>query len=114
MAVFKSPARLQTASARTLGEGTIFLHLPRGLDRPQPATGTMSLTTWTPSDDPAASLILDDGTTLPIGVSRDALSDCSRNRVLRFSVQWPGRPANEHAARSTQHSALSTDETRES
>lgn len=81
-----------TEAGQTLGSGTAYVHLPRGLDRGQEAGGTISLRAWTPAADPPVALSLADGRRLPIRVSRDAISECSRNRVLRFELSWPGQP----------------------
>ena len=90
MAILKSDAELLGEQGQRLGDGMIYVHLPRGLEREQDGSGTMSLKAWTPTEDPPAALQLPDGRRLAITVSRDALSDCSRNRVLRFQVRWPG------------------------
>ncbi len=95
MAVFKSAADLLGAEGQSLGAGMVYIHLPRGLERAQDAGGTMSLKSWSPTESPPASLRLVDGRRLPIRVSRDALSECSRNRVLRFQAHWPPRSASE-------------------
>jgi hypothetical protein len=65
------------------------LHLPRGRDQAQDGAGTVSLRSWEQPDEPPAELRLADGRRLPISVTRDALSDCSRNRILRFTMRWP-------------------------
>jgi hypothetical protein len=90
MAVFRSSAELLGAAGRLLGRGTVYVHLPRGVDRQQDASGTMSLRSWYPAAETPALLHLPDGRDIVIRVSRDALSDCSRSRVLRFSTTWPG------------------------
>jgi hypothetical protein len=90
MAVFKSEALVTAADGAPLGAGMAYLHLPRGLEREQDAGGTVSLRSWTAVTAEPALLQLVDGRHLPINVSRDALSDCSRNRVLRFTLHWPG------------------------
>jgi hypothetical protein len=65
-----------------------YLHLPRGDEAEQDATGTVSLRTWQAEGEPT-ELRLADGRRLSITVTRDALSECSRNRILRFSAHWP-------------------------
>ena len=90
MAIFKSQAQVLTASGQELGEGLAYLHLPRGLERAQQSGGTISLRSWRPSGEPPTALCLEDGRRLEVRVSRDALSECSRNRVLRFQFDWPG------------------------
>ena len=91
MAVFKSDVVVQDPSARPLGEGKAYVHLPRGLDVAQAASGTVSLRRWEwePTADGPSLLLLADGRTLAIAVSRDVLSDCSRKRILRFQSAWP-------------------------
>jgi hypothetical protein len=89
MAVFKSEAEVVTQKGDSVGAGTAYLHLPRGMEREQDGGGTISLKTWSPSEDAPAALRLADGRRLEIRVSRDALSECSRNRVLRFQAHWP-------------------------
>jgi len=95
MAVFKSEADLLSDGGALLGTGTAVLHIPHGVERAQDATGTLSLKTWTPSEDLPAAIRLPDRRRLPISVSRDALSECSRNRVLRYRTHWPPEPAAE-------------------
>jgi hypothetical protein len=91
MAVFKSDVVVQDPSARSLGEGMAYVHLPRGPDVAQNVTGTVSLRRWQwePTADGPSTLLLQDGRTLAIVVSRDVLSDCSRKRILRFQSAWP-------------------------
>jgi hypothetical protein len=89
MAVFKSEAEVITSTGESLGEGTAYVHLPRGVEREQDAGGTISLKSWSPSRDAPTALRFADGRRLEISVSRDALSECSRNRVLRFQAHWP-------------------------
>jgi hypothetical protein len=91
MAVFKSDVLVQDAGARSLGEGKAYVHLPRGLDAAQDASGTVSLRRWEwePTADGPSTLLLQDGRRLAIAVSRDVLSDCSRKRILRFQATWP-------------------------
>ena len=89
MAILKSDSNVLNETGQRLGVGTAYLHLPHGLDREQEGTGTISLRSWEPTDAPPAELRLEDGRRLAIRVSRDALSECSRNRVLRFTLRWP-------------------------
>lgn len=91
MAVFKSQAAVLSEAGQELAEGVAYLHLPRGLERAQEAGGTISLKTWASNGDTPTALLLADGRRLVISVSRDALSECSRNRVLRFQAKWPGK-----------------------
>jgi hypothetical protein len=89
MSIFRAAVRVMSASGGALGEGTAYLHLPRGLEREQEGNGTVSLKRWTAAAEPPAALGLEDGRLLEIRVTSDALSDCSRSRILRFSAQWP-------------------------
>ena len=89
MAIFRSEAEVLTQSGQSLGVGMAYLHLPRGVEREQEGNGTVSLQSWEPTEDPPTELRLKDGRRLPIAVSRDALSDCSRSRILRFKTHWP-------------------------
>ena len=91
MAVFKSSGELLSAEGRRLGSGQVYLHLPRGLTVPQEGSGTVSLRSWTDSGEAPASLRLAEGGLLALTISRDAISECSQRRVLRFSTRWPGQ-----------------------
>jgi hypothetical protein len=94
MPVFKSQAAVLNEAGQELAEGMAYLHLPRGLEQAQEASGTISLKAWSSNGDQPAALRLADGRRLAISVSRDALSECSRNRVLRFTAAWPGKKAS--------------------
>ena len=89
MAVFKSSVDVHDAENRSIGTGTAYVHLRLAADAEQRATGTVSLRRWEPADEVPTSLQLEDGRRLPIEVSREVLSDCSRNHILRFQAQWP-------------------------
>jgi len=89
MAVFKSSVAVHDAANRSIGAGMAYVHLRLAADADQRATGTVSLRRWEPADDVPASLQLEDGRRLSIEVSREVLSDCSRNHILRFQAQWP-------------------------
>jgi hypothetical protein len=89
VAIFRSEATVVDSAGRDLGSGMLYLHLPRGLSREQQATGTVSLKTWEPTETLPTTIRLSDGRRLTVDLSRDALSDCSRNRILRFSAPWP-------------------------
>ena len=89
--VFKSEAQLLSRTGQEVGEGMAYVHLPRGLQTEQEGSGTVSLKSWAASDELPDSLLLPDGRRLRIRVSRDALSECSRNRILRFQARWPPR-----------------------
>lgn len=90
MAVFKSPVEVRDSGGRAVGEGMAYVHLPRGRQVPQDATGTVSLRRWEPGEEIPSHLVLEDARRLTISVSREVLSDCSRNHILRFTVAWPG------------------------
>ena len=89
MAIFKSAVEVRDSSGHSLGEGMAYIHLPRGKEACQDATGTVSLRRWEPAADGPSHLALDDGRRLPISVSSARLSDCSRNHILRFEATWP-------------------------
>ena len=89
MAVFKSSVDVHDAENRSIGSGMAYLHLRLATEAEQRATGTVSLRRWEPADEVPTSLRLEDGRRLPIEVSREVLSDCSRNHILRFQAQWP-------------------------
>jgi hypothetical protein len=89
MAVFKSAVQVQDADARPIGAGMTYVHLRLGTDTQQQATGTVSLREWTPGDAPPTALVLADGRRLPIQVSRNVLSECSSNHILRYEASWP-------------------------
>jgi hypothetical protein len=89
VAVFKSAVEVRDQGERSLGEGMAYIHLPRGEGASQDATGTVSLRRWQLTDDPPTHLALADGRRLAIAVSRETLSDCSRNHILRFRAAWP-------------------------
>jgi hypothetical protein len=69
-----------------------YIHLPRGPERAQSVSGTVSLRTWDSASGDPAELELDDGLRVAINVSRESLSDCSRNRILRFTANWLASP----------------------
>ena len=89
MAVFKSAVVVFDPHERSLGEGRAYIHLPRGHDVRQEATGTVTLRRWEPGDATPTLLGLEDGRRLGISVSREVLSECSRNHILRFQATWP-------------------------
>ncbi|HZO28180.1 MAG TPA: hypothetical protein VFH48_19570 [Chloroflexota bacterium] len=89
MAVYKSSVDVHDAANRSIGTGMAYVHLRLAADARQAATGTVSLRRWEPADEAPASLQLADGRQLRIEVSREKLSDCSRNHILRFQAQWP-------------------------
>ncbi len=89
MAVFKSSVDVHDARNRSIGTGMAYVHLRLAADAEQRATGTVSLRRWEPADEVPASLALADGRHLPIEVSHEVLSECSRNHILRFQAHWP-------------------------
>jgi hypothetical protein len=91
MAILKSSARIYDATGHAIGEGVAYVHLPHGRDTPQAAGGTISLRRWEPDGDDPAYIVLEDGRRLDIAVTQSALSDCSRNHILRFATSWPPR-----------------------
>src|SRR3954470_4698359 len=95
MAVFKSNVEVHDASDRAIGAGMTYLHLRLPADAEQRATGTVSLKRW--EGGVPAWLALADGRALPIEVSREVLSECSRSHIRRYEASWPplpGRPTS--------------------
>jgi hypothetical protein len=102
MAVFKSSVDVHDPRDRSIGAGQAYVHLRLPADAEQRATGTVSLRRWEPAGEAPAWLRLEDGRQLRIEVSREVLSECSRNHILRFQAAWPPAPASpEHAAGSS-------------
>lgn len=89
MAIFKSAVTVRDPRERDIGEGMAYIHVARGEATRQDATGTVSLRRWEPADNAPAHLTLEDGRRLTISVSREVLSECSRNHILRFRASWP-------------------------
>jgi hypothetical protein len=89
MAVFKSSVEVHDAGDRPIGTGQAYVHLRLAADAAQQATGTVSLKRWEPAGEAPSWLALDDGRQLTIEVSREVLSECSRNHILRFQANWP-------------------------
>lgn len=92
VAVFKASAVVRDGAGRRVGEGVTYVHLRLPSGEPQEVTGTVSLEWWEPVGEPPADLALEDGRRLPIRVSRDVMSDCSRNRIFRYQASWPPSP----------------------
>jgi hypothetical protein len=91
VAIVKGEADVLTADGTVLGSGMAYLHLPRGRERAQTGTGTVTLRDWSAeAGSPEVLRVADFPQPLRIAVERDALSDCSRNRILRLAVEWPG------------------------
>ena len=102
MAVFRSSVDVHDAEHRSIGTGMAYVHLRLGTDAEQRATGTVSLRRWEPADEVPISLRLADGRQLHIEVSREVLSNCSRNHILRFQAQWPpSEPPDDQTATPT-------------
>ncbi|MFN8522176.1 MAG: hypothetical protein U0821_03630 [Chloroflexota bacterium] len=91
MSVFKSVGALVTDGGHVLGQGRVYVHVRLPNDLPHTVTGTMSLTAWDPGDSLPVAVVMEDGGRLDITVTQEGLSDCSRNRVLRFLGAWPPR-----------------------
>jgi hypothetical protein len=89
MAVFKSSAEVLDVSERAIGAGMAYIHLRLAAEHAQQSTGTISLRHWEPLDDLPTSLRLADGRRLSIVVSRELVSACSQNHILRFQASWP-------------------------
>lgn len=105
VAVFKSSVEVHDANNRSIGSGMTYIHLRLGADAEQRATGTVSLKHWEPEGEDPAWLALADGRALAIEVSREVLSECSRNHILRFQTSWP--PATDRPALESQPSTES-------
>jgi hypothetical protein len=89
MAVFKSSVQVLDASDQAIGAGMAYIHLRLGAEQVQESTGTVSLRHWAPSDALPIALQLADGRRLSIAVSREVVSQCSQNHILRFQASWP-------------------------
>ena len=89
MAVFKSSVVVRDGRGETIGGGMTYVHLRQPEAQPQAVSGTVSLQWWEPVGDPPAEVALADGRCLPIVVSQDVLSECSQNRIFRYSAAWP-------------------------
>lgn len=90
MAIVKSPAKILSGDGTSVGLGMAYIHLPRGKDREQVATGTISCTEWHESAGLPETIQLEGYAPLTVSVSREAISECSRNHILRFSTSWTG------------------------
>ena len=88
MAVVRVEARVVDERGGEIGAGMAAIHLPLGRSRAQQASGTVSLRQWNPAGGDPVALCWGEGESISIQVSRDAISDCSRNRILRFSASW--------------------------
>ncbi len=95
MAVFKSSVEVHDSGGRPIGAGMTYVHLRLPANAEQRATGTVSLKRWEPAGEPPARLALEDGRALAIEVSREVLSECSRNHILRFQANWPPAQTSE-------------------
>jgi hypothetical protein len=89
VAVFKSSVEVHDAGDRSIGAGMTYVHLRQPGETAQRVTGTVSLKRWEPAGDPPARLALADGRALAIEVSREVLSECSQNHILRYQANWP-------------------------
>ena len=89
MAVFKSSVDVCDRDRRSIGSGMAYVHLRLAAETEQKATGTVSLRRWEPADDLPTALLLADGRLLRIEVSREVVSECSRNHILRYQAHWP-------------------------
>jgi hypothetical protein len=92
VAVFKSSVEVHDTGDRSIGAGMTYVHLRLPTETEQRVTGTVSLKRWEPAGEPPARLALADGRALPIEVSREVLSECSQNHILRYQANWPPEP----------------------
>jgi hypothetical protein len=97
VAIVKGNAEIRGANGSIVGRGTTYLHLPRGRGRAQTAGGTVSCTEWNPNAGEPRIIALENGPTLSISVSKDAVSQCSRNHILRFTTEWNPDPSSSTA-----------------
>jgi hypothetical protein len=89
VAVFKSSVEVHDTGNRPIGAGMTYVHLRLPAESEQRAIGTVSLKRWEPVGEPPAWLALEDGRALAIDVSREVLSECSHNHILRYQANWP-------------------------
>jgi len=88
MAIIKGNAEIRSATGSVVGQGMMYLHLPRGREQAQSAGGTVSCTAWNPDAGEPRLIAIDDGPTLTIEVSKEAVSQCSQNHILRYTTEW--------------------------
>jgi hypothetical protein len=84
----KGNAEIRSAGGSIVGRGMTYLHLPRGHGRAQTAGGTVSCTDWDPGAGEPAIIAIENGPTLAIAVSKEAVSQCSQNHILRYTTEW--------------------------
>ncbi|MFN0073896.1 MAG: hypothetical protein ACKVVP_20645 [Chloroflexota bacterium] len=96
MAIIKGIAELRSAGGELVGSGMAYLHLPKGKGVAQAVGGTVSCTTWHPDAGAPTSLMIERGPTLTISVSKEAVSQCSQNHILRYTATWvPDQPGDQ-------------------
>lgn len=88
LAIVKGNAEIRSADGSLVGRGMTYLHLPRGQERAQTAGGTVSCTDWNPNAGPPRIIAIENGPTLSITVSKEAISQCSQNHILRYTTEW--------------------------
>ena len=88
MAIIKGNAEIRSATGSLVGQGMTYLHLPRGREQSQSASGTVSCTAWNPDAGEPRVIAINDGPTLTIEVSKEAVSQCSQNHILRYTTEW--------------------------
>lgn len=88
MAIVKGNAEIRAADGSIVGRGMAYLHLPRGHGRAQTAGGTVSCTDWHPGSGQPEIIAIENGPTLSITVSKEAVSQCSQNHILRYTTEW--------------------------
>jgi len=91
VAIVKGSAEILSATGTCIGRGIAYVHLPRGKDLLQTATGTVSCTEWHEGAEPPEMVQIEGYEPLTVSVSREAISECSRNHILRFSTSWTAR-----------------------
>ena len=88
MAIVKGNAEIRADNGSVVGRGVAYLHLPRGRERAQTAGGTVSCSAWNPGAGEPSVIAIENGPTVTITVSKEAVSECSRNRILRYTTEW--------------------------
>jgi len=88
VAILKGNVEILAADGSVVGRGMTYLHLPRGQERAQHAGGTVSCTEWNASGGEPTHVAMPDGRIFSISVSAEAVSECSRNHILRYTTEW--------------------------
>lgn len=84
----KGNAEIRSSDGRVVARGIAYLHLPRGVGVRQSAGGTVSCRMWDQTAGEPAVLAVEHGPEVRIRVSKEAVSECSRNHILRYTADW--------------------------